>query len=279
MTQQRVWLDPNGLALASFRAAKTRIKGRTNGTPKKNKKPKLQALAKVDKTDLAPRRTQEVLPQMQMSAPPPTEKLPSLEELLAETFSMLDLSAPEGFLDSLFEDTDQRIAKKTGRARHLAQFRAALIDNIDSLCKFAAKCAELDQIRFQALIDRVRLERKLRVEQHRLSSAERAAERQEAIEDAEAEAHIAECKRRGLEAVPASVPQPLSPQEKRRLKKAQFQKKIERLDPEEKEDIVKITLGKPEETWSARQKEEVVMIENMYADKRRDLRGQLGRYL
>ncbi len=286
-----VWVDLNGSALAFLKDRKPKkknpepVKKRRAQPVRKRKqkgglvkvkqldeKPATQGLTKVMKVRDAEFVME--LPDIPRPEAPSTSELPALEELLEETLTLLDLREPEGFLDSFFGRINHRIRKKTERAQLLVQYREKLVRNVELVRQFAQVCAEIDGIRYQALIERVRNERTLVIEQHKLFSAQRAAEREEAIEEAKAQAEIAGY----LHQVPQAG-QPSLPEETRSQKKARIQKELQRLDREEKEEIKTITDGTPEELWSEETNEKVIQIQNMYADSRDRKREEMEKYL
>lgn len=225
-----------------------------------------------------------VLPDCQVPAMPTIRTdslgLPDLADLkqqIKHFAKLLDLSVPEGFLDALFGRPDRRIDIKTERALRLAGYVEAYTRLLE-----AAKAHR--RISQEVYLERLAFLRRVKEEQCQTELVRNRADRQDAIEAAQAreviadlEAKIREHDLRGRPAPPPPAPPPRTPRPKdpRVTKKKQLEKEIERLDKEQKERLAKIVSGKPQAEWTQEEHEEVRRTVNMYYHAKEKKREEL----
>jgi hypothetical protein len=141
--------------------------------------------------------------------------LSHFEQQIREAAATLDMSQPEGWLDSWFGRPDHRLKVKTARAEQVALLVTALTQIIDQHRRAVEAMAAVQKAKYQLALDRYEAMKIAAEKQYQVELARRNVERQDAIEDAKARAEIAryeaEAREAGLRGRPAPPPLPPPP--------------------------------------------------------------------
>jgi sRNA-binding protein len=292
----KVWIDPSDCGLVTVEAAAEKRRQDAERQRRAEAKRQLREETLRKKEEEAKERTQALATQPKQEILPPAPKgavlslpdanslaLPDLSDLERQirlAAAMLDLGKPEGWLDSWFDRPDHRIEVKTERGLRLAGYIAA--------CTAILEAARAHQaIRQQIYLDQLVFLRRVAEESYNIELAGRRAERQDAIEAAQAKeiiaAHDGNAREHGLRGrpsppAPAPLPAP-KPEDPRVKNKERLQQELVRLAKEEKEELAKLAGGKPEGEWTDDMKEEIKRTSNMYFHTKQKVREELRNYL
>lgn len=197
-----VWIDPNDCGLSTVEAAEQKRRDeaerqhradikrkrmeekRRERVMKRNEeeRPKTQALTVQPQPEILPPARETLAPPLASMAT--ALDLSHFERQVREAANMLDLSVPEGFLDRCFSRPDHRIDVKTERGRRLAIYIAA--------CTAILEAARAHQAaRHQMYLDQLMFLRRVAEENYNIEFVRSRAERQDAIEAAQARETIA----------------------------------------------------------------------------------------
>jgi hypothetical protein len=326
MSNTKVWLDPSDCGLTTVESAERQRRAEAERQRREEaarqrkleEERRKEAERKREAEEKRQREEQEAMrrkekeeekAKMQASAQPKGEILPpapkspalaplgadaiavpdfsGLERQIRSAAGMLDLSKPEGWLDSWFYRPDHRIDVKTERGLRLAGYIAACTAIIEEARKAIEASGALQRAKDQLVINRFISLRLLAEEQYRLELARRQAERQDAIEDARTKAEIArheadarEHSLRGRPKPPPPPPLPTpKPEDPRAKKKAALQQQLDRLAQEERAELARISGGKPQGEWTDDMHEEIKRTANMYFHAKEQVREELRSYL
>jgi hypothetical protein len=221
--ESKVWVNPDGHALAFLKKCAAKREGKPKGRKlrteevplQENQTPMNEVRQKAGKKARRQRRKQNthptwdtaqqegalvrasvvvpeiVAPDLAPMPEPSRRELARLKDLHHESMDALDLSKPEGSLDAWFGRPNHRIRKKIERAELLEPYKQKVINHLRQMRQAMEEVQKMNEIERREYLDKVKAAREAAEEKLRLALVAREARRREAIEEARAQATIA----------------------------------------------------------------------------------------
>lgn len=199
MPNSRIWIDPKGRAFGLFDQFKPKTRPKRASDSKTQGEdpaaPAPQALVKAGTRQVVtvqpPISTPPRVPEICLPAKYAPSDLTQLEDQLRRMSDTLDFAVPEGFLDGWFNRIDRRLQKKTERAHLIAEFQAAIVENLRQKRYLCEEARNIDQSRWQRYLDALIAWRTAVEEHYQAANVENDFARNEAVKNAKAAAQIA----------------------------------------------------------------------------------------